>query len=789
MVSKQFEQHEYTKLKTKLNMLRMDLIFLKQCKKMKVFPNYINKNVKIYIKNENTLKVLMETKKIWLRLEIKSKYRHINGIEKDVYNLHMLLTKNLKSNIDFEEWQVFDRKVHSMIERKMSIKSSKLLAKLKRLNFNEERREERLMFPPEIVENFVLNLSSQTFNKNELDLLNRGPNYAIPGMAIRKEATIIDIETGIKYFKKEDKDYIRSSAIKILKESRNMGKGSLIANKTKELIESIKMKDCIISKADKSNQVVIMDKLDYNERMTGTIQEMSCKAVKKDPVKMLARKTSELINKYKTELGATKWKLLVSNPRCPQLYGLPKTHKAGNKMRPVVSNINAPTEKMAKWLVKEFNNFRKPFSFSVKNTLDFVDRVKNVVVPDGFILVSFDVKALYPSVPLGSALNSLNEWIEDQNIDNVEKKMLKEFARFCMKNSYFEFDNKFYQQIDGTAIGNALAGFVSSDIFMGQFEKRIMNEDWFPEVWIRYVDDIFAVIPDNSAEDIIRKLNNIELNKIEFTYETESERKLPFLDVCVKHNIGGTLSFEIYRKPTSINRLITSDSHHCYQQKISAFNSMVFRLLNIPLDEGAFSIELKYIKKTAEINGYSPKLVDSIMEKQIKKRKLYEITTLGCIKDKSVRRIKMTYNPPLCGRFKNIFQNYDCAPIYSSQFKIKNVFCNNKRKDDSMLKSGIYKIKCSTCGFIYIGQSRRAIINRWKEHNEHIRKNEPQKSSVAYHFLENIEHKLEIANFKLIKSVKNTNELDAWESFFMAKNGPFLMNTQPPPILSSLFSI
>lgn len=34
---------------------------------------------------------------------------------------------------------------------------------------------------------------------------------------------------------------------------------------------------------------------------------------------------------------------------------LPKTHKEGKKMRPIVSKVNAPRYKLAKWLVKEFN--------------------------------------------------------------------------------------------------------------------------------------------------------------------------------------------------------------------------------------------------------------------------------------------------------------------------------------------------------------------------------------------------------------------------------------------------
>lgn len=51
--------------------------------------------------------------------------------------------------------------------------------------------------------------------------------------------------------------------------------------------------------------------------------------------------------------------LIVSNPVLPKLYALPKTHKVGKKMRPIVSNIGAPSYKLAKRLVNEVRKLKK----------------------------------------------------------------------------------------------------------------------------------------------------------------------------------------------------------------------------------------------------------------------------------------------------------------------------------------------------------------------------------------------------------------------------------------------
>jgi hypothetical protein len=44
--------------------------------------------------------------------------------------------------------------------------------------------------------------------------------------------------------------------------------------------------------------------------------------------------------KFNIEL-AGKW--MVSSPKVPRIYGAPKTHKPGKKLRPITSNIDAPS--------------------------------------------------------------------------------------------------------------------------------------------------------------------------------------------------------------------------------------------------------------------------------------------------------------------------------------------------------------------------------------------------------------------------------------------------------------
>ncbi|RXF66922.1 hypothetical protein EKK70_17895, partial [Desulfovibrio sp. DS-1] len=168
---------------------------------------------------------------------------------------------------------------------------------------------------------------------------------------------------------------------------------------------------------------------------------------------------------------------------------------------------------------------------------------------------SFDVTALFPSIPVNITINFLNEWLIDLKIETNKIKELVDSTKLCMSQNVFQFQNQFFEQIEGTAMGNPLSPFLA-EIFMSRFEvdlKEKLNN--FPKFWVRYVDDIFAIIDkDFNVEDFLQKINT-QYSTIKFTYEKEIDGKLPFLDLLIKR-VDNQIKFEIYRKKTHTFRYI-----------------------------------------------------------------------------------------------------------------------------------------------------------------------------------------------------------------------------------------
>ena len=116
----------------------------------------------------------------------------------------------------------------------------------------------------------------------------------------------------------------------------------------------------------------------------------------------------------------------------------------------------------------------------------------------------------------------------------------------------FIHNGKLYQQIDGVAMGSPL-GPTLANWFLGTIEKKIFAQklQFYPKLYVRYVDDVFAVFRSEQERDLFFQMLNNQHPNLRFTIEV-AEGTLPFLDVEV--NIQGhDVSTWVYRKSTNAN--------------------------------------------------------------------------------------------------------------------------------------------------------------------------------------------------------------------------------------------
>ena len=189
--------------------------------------------------------------------------------------------------------------------------------------------------------------------------------------------------------------------------------------------------------------------------------------------------------------------LSFASATLPYMYGLVKTHKPNNPVRPIISSIGSITYRLSKYLVHLLNPIIGTISNSnVKNNVDLVDRLNNLNLNFDFKIVSFDVTSLFTKVPVDDLLEFLKEELDKIALPLPSSSII-DLIKLCIKDSKFGFNGKFYSQKFGMAMGNPLSP-VLSNLYMEFFEARILS-NILPVnvVWFRYVDDIFCIWPDN----------------------------------------------------------------------------------------------------------------------------------------------------------------------------------------------------------------------------------------------------------------------------------------------------
>ena len=108
---------------------------------------------------------------------------------------------------------------------------------------------------------------------------------------------------------------------------------------------------------------------------------------------------------------------------------------------------------------------------TLEDTFSLVSQIKNANLSKKF-LVSYDVTLLFTNIPLHETIDIAINLIFNHNPNlNINRKELKKLFLLATSKTHFIFNSKFYNQIDGVAMGSPLAP-VLANIFMGFQESK-----------------------------------------------------------------------------------------------------------------------------------------------------------------------------------------------------------------------------------------------------------------------------------------------------------------------------
>ena len=209
--------------------------------------------------------------------------------------------------------------------------------------------------------------------------------------------------------------------------------------------------------------------------------------------------------------------------------------------------------------VKKKNYCGKTSSY-IKDSTDFIKKIKHLAInPEEETLVSFDVSALFTSIPVPVALQVMNSKISTctnfTSVCKIPTVIFIKLLEFTLTNCIFCFNKKFYKQLQDAAMGSPVS-LVIANIYMEYFESlAIPSSPTLIKWWFRYVDDFHSSTRKDQVNKLQEHLNSIDPH-IKFTIKLPGTDGLPFLDTLTKLT-SNSIESTVYRKPTYTDRYLT----------------------------------------------------------------------------------------------------------------------------------------------------------------------------------------------------------------------------------------
>ncbi|CAF4050299.1 unnamed protein product [Rotaria sp. Silwood2] len=594
-------------------------------------------------------KIIQEAKRTWLNIYIDAhemKYReyehqyqqdlkqfefissvHIDTTDITLFNCVLLYINHrvdrLKQEIYYEKLPIYRRKFVRLRQHLISTKKNLVT----------------------VAPTLILDVICHPFTIAELAYLSRSPTYIRPNQSALRpfeqrekqvDKEVNDIMNKLKNYMADFYDRrpglpktllmykFYSERLRIYLLRRYMTPLPLMdhlrARRELKLVKSIGRKlkkyKLILRETDKSGVLHIGHARDYERKAieyrekTGAYEELTS-----NPLDEIFYQVIQLLNKLRSTKKISvsqhvKMMPIRNKIEVAYMYFLPKPHKKGTPLRPIINTIHAATTQISKYLDQLI---RPLFDRYARHTtiVDGVDLLNQLhkYIQNGFfnsstLFVAFDITNLYTMLPQEESLAILAEFLHVHHceiIQGISIDTIVDLGRIVLQANAFVYGKKFYRQIIGGAMGSAFT-LTLANIFMWKWERQaILSKLPAHEFYGRYIDDIFFTC--NESETKVKKwlesANQFHPN-IKLTYTIA--KNVPFLDVLVR-NQNGILFSSVYHKPAAEPSLLSFLSDHPRHVFRNVIQTALMRAIRHSSTFDAFNIERRTIRLTLLLNG------------------------------------------------------------------------------------------------------------------------------------------------------------------------------------------
>ena len=412
----------------------------------------------------------------------------------------------------------------------------------------------------------------------------------------------------------------------ILKDPNNITK-----DERASVLKLRKNNDIVIKKADKGSATVIMDRAHYVFEANRQLNDLNYYKKLDRPIYLdNAENIKSILQRMYADRFIDKKQFdFLCGPEKPRhriFYLLPKIHKDPQKWtikdkmpegRPIVSDVNSEANRVSQYIDAVIAPLSVGHATYIKDTYDFINKIRHKIIPSDAFIVTGDVTALYTNMHHDRCIDSVRAMFAAHPDERRGDKYILELLNLTLRKNDFMFDGKCYLQCCGCPMGRAYSPNLAN-LYMLSFDDRAMNDFRIkPMFFFRFLDDIFFIWVGSEQELIeFDTFINSLIPGIKVTLQY-SRTSANFLDTTIYKKSDDdvtTLLTRVYFKPTDTHQLLHRDSHHPKHTAKGVLKSQLLRFKRISSSWADYVVTAKILFHSLTSRGYSWSLMWNMLK-------------------------------------------------------------------------------------------------------------------------------------------------------------------------------
>lgn len=251
--------------------------------------------------------------------------------------------------------------------------------------------------------------------------------------------------------------------------------------------------------------------------------------------------------------------------RTPQFYLLFKVHKVPLMTRPVVSCVGSFPEIFSRWLDHHMAKFLPLASAHLKDSNQVLEETKLLgILPIGARLFTADAISMYTNILTAHGYEVFEQWF---NLNDTElprrppRAMFLAVLLLVMQKNVFQFDDTYWLQKSGTAMGTSCACMFAT-LYYAWHERQTILVEFQAELlyYRRFIDDICGVWI--STEERWNEFQAaLSFGNLRWTVSDLCE-EVNFLDLTISIDSDRRLRTRTFQKPMNLFLYLPPHSAH-----------------------------------------------------------------------------------------------------------------------------------------------------------------------------------------------------------------------------------